>query len=152
MSQNPSKKATSYLQATGHELKTLFAKVKELRRLNEKVMAYIDPALGAYCQVANFSAGRLTIIAANGSIATQLRFQTLDLLRRFKQDPSLQFIREIQYKVQSTSPHLPSPRSAKKSMAALSPETAGIVSMMAESITDPKLREVMDRIAKRVKK
>ncbi|RDI44786.1 DciA family protein [Aquicella lusitana] len=146
-----SKKANAYFDTSNHNLQSLLNKVKVLKALEEKIAVYLDPALRAFCQVANYSNRRLVILAANGSVATQLRFQAMDLLRKFKQDPALQEIQEIHCKVlpslsQPASP--PAKQSAAK-MPPLSTETASIVREIASSLDDPKLREVMERIADR---
>lgn len=148
-----SKKASNYLQTSVRELQTVFAKLKELTLINEKVSTYLDPNFAMFCQVANITANRLVLVVANGSIATQIRFQTLDLLRRFKQDPALAFIREIQCKVRPPyNPSEAAPAYTRPPMEALSPQTAEMISEVAQSITDPRLREIMNRIARRTKK
>lgn len=151
---NPSsKKTASYLQTTDGNLQPILAKVQELDKLNQKILPFLEPNIVKYCQIANLIGNKLVIIVANGSVATQLRFQTTDLLRHFKQDPILKNILEIQCKVRP--PESPvggrrTPRTLPK-MQSLSPETANMVSDMAESLEDPKLRDIMRRIAKNVK-
>lgn len=151
---NPSSKKTdSYLQATDGNLKPILTKVQELEQLTQKILPYLEPNIAMYCQIANLIGSKLVIIVANGSVATQLRFQTTDLLRYFKQDPFLKNILEIQCKVrppESAMGRRRTPRPLPK-MQSLSPETATIVSDIAESLEDPKLRDVMRRIAKNVK-
>jgi hypothetical protein len=95
--------------------------------------------------------GKLILIAANGSIATQLRFITADLLKRIKREPTLQHIQQIECKVRPVQSALSSRLTTQmsKKMPSLSPETAEIVHEIAGSIEDPTLREVMERIAKR---
>jgi hypothetical protein len=70
--------------------------------------------------------GILVLIVANGSVATQLRFQIPDLLKKFKLDPILKRIHDIQCKVR------PAPSSsrvdkASNTMPTLSPESAQIM-------------------------
>jgi hypothetical protein len=149
----PFKKANAFILNKGRDLQTVYTKVNLLEMLNHKVMAYLEPGMEKFCQVANLVGGKLTLIAANGSIATQIRFQTNDLLRKFRQDISLRHIVSIECKVSpaqnTTSPRLTT--KPLKNMPALSRQTADIVKTMAESIEDSALKEVMMRIAKRVK-
>lgn len=146
-----SKKANSYLKAESHDLRLVFAKIRELTILNEKVAQYLDPSVVKYCQVANVVGPKLVLLAANGSIATQLRFQLPDLLKKLKADPhpTLQKIQDIQCKVHPT--FLPNRQPVvsknKQPMQKPSPETARMMHELAESIDDPKLKEVMRRIA-----
>ena len=132
------------------ELQLLFAKLSELTTLNNAVAAYLNPAIAPYCQVTHLAANRLTMLAANGSIATQLRFQTAELLQQFKQDVLLEKITVIQYKVRpfTTPSSMPSSIQFKK-MQGLSQPTAKMIHNTAMSLADPSLREVMQRIATR---
>ena len=154
MKETPLKKADAFIESDGRDLQNVYAKINMLAALNKKVEAHLEPGMAKFCQVANLVHGKLIIIAANGSIATQLRFQAGDLLRKFRQDPALKSILSIECKVRPAQNSLP-PRLADKpatSMPALSQETAEMVKTIAESIEDPGLKEVMERIAKRVKK
>jgi len=147
------KKANAFIEYGGGDLQTVYAKIHVLQELNRKILIYLDKDMAKYCQVANLVGGKLTLIVANGSIATQLRFQVNDILRKFHQDSSLKHILSIEFKVRPTQ-NQDSPRlraTTAKNMPALSPETADIVKTIAESIEDPVLKEVMARIAMRVK-
>ena len=150
MSDHPTKPAHSYLHEQNQDLRSLFAKIKLLKALNAKVSGILDPDLGKYCQVANLVENRLVLMAANGSIATHLRFQTPDLLKQFKTEPLLANIRYIQCKVcPPSSLHTPSSVAPQRIVQPLSEETAAVVADMAMSLEDPGLREVMERIASR---
>lgn len=153
MSKYTSKKAAAFLKSDSHELDMLFGKMSVLARLNEKVMPHIATALRPFCQVANTYDDRLILIAANGSIATQLRFQSMDLLSKLKQDPALAHLKEVVCKVrpESTSSRTNRHTRQPRVMQPLSAETAAIVHDIAESIEDPDLRQIMQRIASRNK-
>ena len=147
-----SKKANDYLKTDNQDIKSLFAKIQEITELSALVMPFIPDELRQYCQIANLINKQLIIITANGSVATQLRFQTADLLRKFKQNPSLNCIQSIQYKVHpgfsATAPRQRPPK--RQTVTPLTPETANMINEIADSLEDPKLREVMKRIAKRI--
>lgn len=146
-----SKKANAFLQTDNRDVRSVFAKIKELEELNRNMSAYLDAGIKDYCYVANRIGNRLIIIVANGSIATQLHFKTADLLKKFKQDPILQKIQNIHYKVRPALMQAPSRQlnNKTKKMQLLSSKTAGIIREIAESLADPKLKEVMERIAGR---
>lgn len=144
-----SKKANDFIAMDSRELSTVFAKIRLLEDLTRKITPYLDENVRSYCHIANIMSGRLVLIAANGSIATQLRFQTPELLKKFKTDPSLRHIVDIHCKVRPS--HNPAPAKKNSQMAPLTQATAEIVKGMAESIEDPKLREIMERIAGRVR-
>lgn len=155
MDKSSFKKANAFITHGGdaQDLQAIHAKIKMLERLSQKVLPLLDSSLAKYCQVANLTNGKLILIAANGSIATQIRFQANEILGKLSKDNSIWQIKGIECKVRPPQPRL-SPRlqaTPAKHMAALSPETAQIVKSMAELIEDPKLREIMERIAGRVK-
>lgn len=153
MNHSSYKKADDFLEHDGRDLRIVFTKIAILDELNHKVQAYLDPNIGKYCQVANMSNGKLTLLAANGSIATQIRFQSIDLVKKFKQNPALKHINAVECKVRVSQAPMPERLAShpSKQMAGLSPETAEMMSAIAETISDPKLSAVMARIATRVK-
>lgn len=146
-----SKKADNFLETDNRDLQFVFTKLKQLELLNQKVVSYLDDNIAKYCQVANVAEKRLILIVANGSIATQIRFQSLDLLRKFKQDAMLRHIQDIQCKVRPAQAGPLTSYRKLKNMPALSNETAEIVRDIAETIEDSALREVMVRIAGKIK-
>lgn len=151
VSKYTSKKADAFLKSDHQELETLFSKMKALAALNEKIMPHIDPKLRGLCQVANTYEDRLILLAANGSIATQLRFQSIDLLSKLKQDKSLAHIKEIVCKVRPNPTNTRTTTRSKHQMEPLSPETAKMIHHIADCIEDPQLRQIMQRIASRKK-
>jgi len=147
------KKAKEFIDHDSRDLQAVFEKVNLLGDLNQKIEAHLDPALVKYCQASNLTNGKLTLIVANGSVATQIRYQTNDILRKFRGDPALKHITAIECKVRPEQPPLPPRLSDKpvKNTLTLSPATAEAIKSIADSITDPGLREVMTRIASHVK-
>ncbi len=152
MNKTPFKKADAILSTTTHDLDFVLSKVKRLAELQQHLSTYIDAKIWKYCQVGNLAENRLTLIVANGSIATQLRFQTAELLQRFSKDKSLKHIRMIECKVRPVQSQ-PSrmANTPDKHMPMLSPTVAEIIKDAAESLDDPALKEIMERIAKRSK-
>lgn len=145
-----SKKANAYLQVDHGDLQGVFTKLRALEELSQAVSPYLDPRIAPFCQVANCAANKLIIIVANGSIATQLRFQSADLIEKFHQHPKLQGIKHIECKVRPTQA-LAAPACRPQKVTLLSAETAEIVHRMAQSLTDSRLRTIMEKIAGRVK-
>lgn len=146
------KKAMHYFSSDDNDLQFVLARAKKLSHIATKVMAYLDPTIAPYCQIANLTGNKLIILTANASIATQIRFQTADLLPRLQADeePALKIIRSIHCKVQ---PDLLKARHSCKtaSVQKLSSATAEIVDAIADTLEDPKLRAIMKKIATRRK-
>lgn len=156
MADSPRTKQVHQLLTTSEkDFQAIFAKVKLLAELNQYVLAQLsNPTLAKYCQVANFQQNRLVLLVANASIATQLHYELPELTRKLRSLPALAKLESIQCKVRPSyaPPMARSFASKSRPMDALSPEVAHAVQEMSEMISDPKLREVMLRIAGKVKK
>ena len=149
------KKLDTYFKSTHKDWQNLLYKVKELSLLNEKVLAFLDVTMIPHCQVANFTEHCLTLIVTNSSMATLLRFQLSDLLKKFQRDPLLKTIKEIKYKVRPLTfkdPILRTQDPKVKSMKRMSKKTADMIKNSAKSLTDQRLKEIMERIAGYVEK
>lgn len=150
MKNTKTKSVSAFLQPNHRDLQTLLSKVKAIETLNHTLNPLLDPALKAYCQVANLTNGVLVILTANAAVASQLRYQTDDLIKKLHKSPALKHIREIQIKVRPPMPtgiqRGASHKKAEK-VALLSPESAQILLEMAETIEDADLKEAMLRIA-----
>lgn len=148
---NPTKKANSFFLTDHQDLQFIFAKIRKLNEINEKILAILDPAIKKYCQVANVAGNKLVLLTANSSIATQVRFQAPDILSKLQKIAALSHIKEIQTKVgmpqRQELRNLPKDKELRK-VAQLSQETADLILEFAQSLDDPKLREVMEKIAK----
>ena len=147
------KKANSYLLTENQDLQFIFAKIKKLGEINKKVLSHMDAALAAHCQVANLTGNCLVILASNSSIATQLRFQAPDLLKKLQQDPALKHVKEIQAKVgvPRTQTRLSAPvEKNTHPVERLSEKTSAFILELAKSLDNEKLRKVMEKIAENV--
>lgn len=145
-----SKKATDFLEGKNASMQTILFKVQLLKKLNAQFVKYIDANITEYCQVANRVGSKLIIVAANGSIATQLRFESADLLRKFRADAVLGNITQIEIKVRPTTTYS-TPKIKARKVAPLSKDTAQLIDDIAESIDDPRLKQAMKRIARYTK-
>jgi len=150
-----SKKSSGYFQSNQMGLGSLLSKVKEWEAINQRLASLIDPVLWKYCRAGSIENHELVILAANGSVAAQLRFQTTDILKKFKTDSILQSIKSIHCKVLPSFAYANAPRpviSTKHPVALLSPQTAAIVKEIAQTIEDQGVKKSMLQIATRIKK
>jgi len=141
------KKADLFFHADNSPLHRVFAKIKQLNALNSRLSTFLDENLRKNCQVANLNGHCLVLLVNTGTAATQLRFIIPDLLQKFRLDPELRPIQDIQCKVRPVS----SGSSATKPLRNVTPlsrQTASIIEEIAESITEPKLKKALLRIAK----
>lgn len=152
MSKPPSTilKVGSLIKQKSHQLEVILEKVSKIQKINSEFSACLEPHLQEYVYVMNVTPERLLIMTANSAIATQLRFQTPDLLEKIRKKAELKNIRYLQIKV---SPTLASPliqeRQTLKSqkMALLSLSTSQIIKDTAKNLKDQKLSEILERIA-----
>ncbi|HTM64005.1 MAG TPA: DUF721 domain-containing protein [Gammaproteobacteria bacterium] len=154
MKDDPAKPVSTLLQPNHRDLQTVLSKVKAIQRLNEALVPLLDSTLRPHCQVANLTNGVLVILTTNGSAATQLRYQSADLLKKLHKTSALRHIKEIQPKVRPAQPvDVQRGPSQTKTVppALMSEQTAQTLTAMAETIEDEELREIMLRIAGHVR-
>jgi hypothetical protein len=155
--QSRPKPVTNFLTSNDKDLQYVLTKALRLEKINQKISHLLGPALASVCRVANIKENQLIMIAANGTIATQVRYQTTELIMKFKRDEELKHIESILCKV---SPKIIQQKEIKEKerdanfdkMPFLSKETSKIIKEIADSIQDPKLKEAMKKIASHIDK
>jgi hypothetical protein len=131
-----------------NDLQFILQKSRQLLALNDSVKVYLEPNIQGYCQVANLVDNHLIMIAANGSIATQIRFTVPDLLSKFKHNPLLKNIKSIHCKVQpSLNQSYRPPKPAQQTVPLLSKESAAIIQEIAQEIKDERLKKSLLKLA-----
>lgn len=135
-------------------LQTLLAKVQEIQKINNAFRPILEPHLQDYVYVVNKVADRLVVMAANNAVAMQLRFQTPDILRKLKQSSALNKICYLHVKIAPSLAGSAVPSRHEhtlQKMPLLSLNAAQAVMDIAKSLDDPKLGEIMARIASHCK-
>jgi hypothetical protein len=148
MNTTPIRHTETWLKSSSHELETILKQVQQLSMLQQKITPYLDPALLPYCQVASLSLGELVLLVANGSIATQLRLQSFDLLLKLNNDPELPTIRKIECKVRPQTISSRMKPTHQRPALTLSNAAADAIEKTAASLEDSSLKEIMFKIAK----
>lgn len=147
-----SKPISLVMKSRNSELQDLFQKMYEINRLKKYILPQIDEAFRAYIDVSYDFKQTLILIVANDAIATRLHFQTPELLLRFQKHPYLNKIKKINLKIQSFKrSKLRKDTPSVNQVARLTEESAKTMHSLAETITHPGLKTIMQRIAKRVK-
>src|SRR5437763_77790 len=80
-------------------LERIFRKVQQLQQLDTLFRQYLQPHLAKHCVVANYYTDKLVVLAANASVATQVRFSSADILPRLRKHPLLKDIKSVECKV-----------------------------------------------------
>jgi hypothetical protein len=146
------KKSDEFFITGNQDLQFILAKVRKLREINKKVMGFIDPTVARFCQVANITGNRMVILVTNSSAATQLRFQTPDILKKIQKDPTLKHIREIQPKMGVPEANPANAQSGNGKKPQMSAASSEIMRELANSLSDQKLRDIMLKLAEHSKK
>lgn len=147
---NNCKKLDKLIQNGPSNLQFILKKVNKIQEVNKIFHAYLDPQQQKYCQVVNACNNELFLLTANSATATQLRFQSPDILARLRRCPELKHITRLNIRVSPMmTQHLSHASQPKKQqpVAKLSAETAHIILKTAENLDDPKLSAIMARIA-----
>lgn len=128
-------------------LKNILTKLELINKLNAALAKYLEPDLRAHCQVANYRDGQIVIQVDSPVFATLLRFQLPHLLSLLRKEPGLAGITSLQHIVRpiaSTAVLKSYPEIDRK----LSVDNAAYLQDLALTISDEKLKAVLEHIAK----
>jgi hypothetical protein len=137
-----------FLQQDSKMLGSLLTKLNQLKQWNTwlKESLTADEPLTKHCYIVNLKGTSLIVIADSAHWVTRLRFHVPDLLKKLKKYPGLETIRAICSKTQ------PNPtmiiKKKKKTPQTLSAKTAELFLQSAQKITDKKLRDSLEKIAR----
>ncbi len=150
MSQSSQQAITHVLQQDSKLLNTLLAKIQQLNSLQQLLSDALDVKLAKHCQVANLENGSLIVLTDSAIWATQLRFQTGDLLAKLRQHPLLYHLKNISC---ITRPARVMPiQPVAIPMRLLSLHTSELIKNAANTIQHSKLKKAMNKIAEHVRK
>lgn len=135
------------LDSKERDLAFVLQKVKHLSNINQIVLPLLDPSYRDMCQVANIEGDKLIIAVKTSAIATQLHFQTVELLNAFRKHPNLARIKHIKVKVSQSLPTRLNQKPNRK-VETFTPATAALIEELSEGMEDPELQAIMKRIAK----
>jgi hypothetical protein len=137
------------LQQDSAILGSILNKLKELHSLHKILANYLDAKLASRCSVSNLEENCLTVVTESALWATPFRFQIPVLIEKLKQHTELSTLSKIICKIRPAQ-HKPKPPAASTERLAprLSAQTGEMISTIAATINDEKLKAVMLNIAK----
>lgn len=139
------------LKSESKLLQNLFQKLAELQELDRIFASHVEGPIVAHCKVANLLNNCLIVIVDSGNWATQLRFHIPDLIIKLRQHPRLSDLKAICCKTRpKDSLNRIFQKKSAKAMERISEHTSHIIQQSANTITDEKLRKILERIAKRM--
>lgn len=139
----PAKTADSILRQS-QPLQALLGTARRLDHLQRLLEAALEPAAREHCKVASWRDGTLLLIVSNGHWATRLHYQQRRLLRLLQEQAAFNGLQRILFKVQPVT----GSSSAGARHVELSAAAADSLRTAADGISDPRLREALERLAK----
>lgn len=130
-------------------LQGIMGKLNELERFNRLFAQYLGAEAAKHCQVAKLEKNCLFVIVDNGNWATQLRFHIPDLMVQLRKHPGLESLSGIICKTRPNLTVVKASKSRARIVASLSEETAASVLETAKLIKDKRLKEILEKIAKK---
>lgn len=148
----PSKPVAKFLSAQNSGLHTLLERAHHLQEFTlalQKVLQEIlpnvtSPELSEHVRFANLRDDTAVITTDTPAWLTQLRYQAPILLKQLKQQPGLQGLRKIQFKI---LPPAQAPILKPARRATLSTYSADILKSAANGIEDTELSEALRRLS-----
>ena len=119
-----------------------------LQLLTETVRSCLPPACARQLQACSFDGTQLTLYASNAAAATTLRMACSQLMQSLRQEHQLHQIQRIRVRITVTP--LQSPTSTPAPHI-LTDDIAKLLGNLAQTASDPAIREILRRISKRHK-
>ena len=124
-------------------LQSLSSQAQRLAKLQLLLENQLQPAARQHCQIASWRNGCLLLIVTDGHWATRLRYQQRRLLRQLQAVEAFTGLQKILFKVQ---PKVVT-KAPQHSPYELSDSAADSIQAAAESVSDPRLRAALQRLA-----
>lgn len=135
----------SCLASPSPELSRLLGRVQELERLTRLVQSLLPESLRPHCRVASVRGTTLVLQTDSPAWATKLRLTGPSLARALQSAN----VRQIEIKIQPVSGPRPVPA---RHPARMSKNTATLLLQLADTMTDPKLRDALHRLSRHGRK
>ncbi len=139
---------TTQLLQDNSALQRLVQRAQNIDRLQQLLNQYLQPAAREHCYLASVQETTLTLIVTNGHWATRLRYQQKRLLQQLQQVPEFSQVLRIQIKVRPPM----QPDKAPARNIEFSEQIGQVINASAQAISDPTLREAMQRLAQHTRK
>ncbi|WP_437883492.1 DUF721 domain-containing protein [Pseudomonas sp. LRF_L74] len=126
-------------------LRAMLDQAQRLGHLQTLVDAQMEPAAREHCRVASWREGCLLILVSNGHWATRMHYQQRRLQSKLQVLPEFAGLVRLQIKVRPAGGQV----AYVGHKATLSEFAADTLQSTAEGISDPRLREALERLAQK---
>lgn len=141
-------RAPAALMREKASLRALLDAAQRLARLQALLDEQLPPAARPHCRIASWREGALLLVISDSHWATRLRYQQRRLLKQLQAYREFAGLQRVLFKVRP--PHTGG--AAPQRSARLSPSAAQSVQASAESVSDPRLRAALERLASRARR
>lgn len=135
----------SCLASPSPELSRLLGRVQELERLTRLVQSLLPESLRTHCRVASVRGTTLVLQTDSPAWATKLRLSGPSLERALQSAN----VRHIEIKIKPISNPRPLP---DRHPALMSKNTATLLLQLADTMSDPKLKDALNRLSRHGRK
>lgn len=132
------------LLKTHSTLKGLFHQARAVERMQVLVNSVLEPAAREHCRAASYKDGLLRLLVTDSQWATRIRYQQKRLIRQLQAYSEFATLTKIHCKVQ---PPLVKNATPVRKMRRSNVAAESLIETSKE-ISDPKLREALQRLAR----
>ena len=143
----PIKSVTAILAGRNDNLQTLLDRAAILDGINQRLLRYLPPPLNQHVYLANVRENTAVIMADSSAWLTRARYQGPEILTLLRQEPGLERINKLHFKIQPLTEHAERPTSRPQ----LSENTAELLISTAKIIDDPELKAALHKLSRRHK-
>jgi hypothetical protein len=142
------KSVAGILAAQGACLQSLLERAAALDGVNHRLQRRLPAPLNAHICLANVRDDTAIVMADSSAWLTRARYLGAEILKFIRQEPGLDRIKKIQFKIQPQT-QLPEPPNAKPQ---LSENAAELLISTAKVIDDPQLKAALHKLSRRYHK
>jgi len=124
----------------------LVQQVNNLKSLNSRLSRILPTPIAQHYKIANIDRGALTILCSSSAWATRLRLQQTKIIKGFRD----LHIHSLNIQITPTKAD-DSINKPKKPARKISQQTSKLLIDLAETTSDPKLKQALQRLSKRAR-
>jgi hypothetical protein len=141
----PLKSVSRILAAKSDKLQSLLDRAAILDGINQRLLRLLPPPLNQHVCLANIREDSAVIMADSSAWLTRARYQGPEILKLLRQEPGLERIKKLHFKIRPLTQHAEYPTSRPQ----LSENAAELLISTAKVIDDPELKAALHKLSRR---
>jgi len=142
------KPITSLIRTPGSQLESLAKQARKIQQLTTDVHNLLPEVMRKHCIGVGIRDTQLILVTDTAAWATSLRFQTRELLRQLRIQPSFSQLESIRVKVTPRKTIIPVKTENKPPHT--TPFTAKLIDSLAKTMTNPNTGKLLQQLAQRI--